>query len=223
MGSNAVNGDTLLRSYNSATGSTADGSANELVTFTDQAVSNAVGASFIHQSTFTADNGTAITAYTPEIGNVWANNFGTAEIQNNKWSALTASGGSTFSRTTLSASNYTAKCRTAVTLVGGTAKWSLRHQDADNAVYVELFLGVFTIGQQNGPGTYATITSFTPSPSINDTNYHDIEFIVSGSSVEVKVDGTSIGTASFNSGLTANGFCVGSDGANALHEFVEIT
>lgn len=36
-------GDTILRSYNSATGNTEDGSANELVSFTDQSVSNSIG------------------------------------------------------------------------------------------------------------------------------------------------------------------------------------
>ena len=46
MGSAAANGDTLLISYDSTTGATVDGSANELVTFTDSAVTNNVSSSY---------------------------------------------------------------------------------------------------------------------------------------------------------------------------------
>lgn len=46
MGSSAANGDTLLISYDSTTGATVDGSSNELVTFTDSAVTNNVSASY---------------------------------------------------------------------------------------------------------------------------------------------------------------------------------
>lgn len=52
MSSAAVNGDTLLRSYNSGTGATVDGSSNELVSFTDSAVTNNVAGSSITYLTF---------------------------------------------------------------------------------------------------------------------------------------------------------------------------
>jgi hypothetical protein len=48
----AVNGDTLLRSYNSGTGATVDGSSNELVSFTDSAVTNSIAGSSITYLTF---------------------------------------------------------------------------------------------------------------------------------------------------------------------------
>lgn len=38
-----INTDTILRSYNDATGDTEDGSGNELASFTDQAVTNSIG------------------------------------------------------------------------------------------------------------------------------------------------------------------------------------
>jgi uncharacterized repeat protein (TIGR02059 family) len=53
-----LNTDTILRSYNSGTGNTMDGSSNELVSFTDQAVTNSisdVGAPTL--STATVENG----------------------------------------------------------------------------------------------------------------------------------------------------------------------
>ena len=42
MGSSAISTDTLLVSYNSSTGATVDGASNELVTFTDAAVTNSI-------------------------------------------------------------------------------------------------------------------------------------------------------------------------------------
>ena len=58
MASAAVNGDTLLRSYNSATGATVDGSSNELVTFTDSAVTNnvAAGVDYLAWTTLSASH-----------------------------------------------------------------------------------------------------------------------------------------------------------------------
>jgi hypothetical protein len=49
MATAAVFGDTLLRSYDSTTGATVDGASNELVTFTDSAVTNSVsgGATYL--------------------------------------------------------------------------------------------------------------------------------------------------------------------------------
>ena len=44
MATSGASTDTILRSYNSATGSTVDTSANELVTFTDQSVTNSIPA-----------------------------------------------------------------------------------------------------------------------------------------------------------------------------------
>lgn len=41
-----LNTDTILRSYDSATGNTLDGSGNELVAFTDQAVTNSISAGY---------------------------------------------------------------------------------------------------------------------------------------------------------------------------------
>jgi hypothetical protein len=52
MATAAVNGDTLLRSYNSGTGATVDGSSNELVSFTDSAVTNSIAGSSITYLTF---------------------------------------------------------------------------------------------------------------------------------------------------------------------------
>jgi hypothetical protein len=42
MSTSAISTDTILRSYSSTTGGTVDSSANELVTFTDQAVTNSI-------------------------------------------------------------------------------------------------------------------------------------------------------------------------------------
>jgi hypothetical protein len=44
MGASAAPSDTILRSYNSTTGNTVDAASNELVTFTDQAVTNSIPA-----------------------------------------------------------------------------------------------------------------------------------------------------------------------------------
>jgi hypothetical protein len=55
MGSSASSGDTIVISYDSTTGSTVDGSGNELVTFTDASVVNNVAPPFL---AFTTGSGT---------------------------------------------------------------------------------------------------------------------------------------------------------------------
>jgi hypothetical protein len=54
MGSSGTSTDTILRSYSSTTGSTVDTSANELVTFTDQSVTNSIPAGGSYDSDATA-------------------------------------------------------------------------------------------------------------------------------------------------------------------------
>lgn len=58
--------------------------------FTVEALPAPPPPAFLHQSTFTAANGTALTAYTPEIGNPWTilvpgSGAGFRVIQDNKW------------------------------------------------------------------------------------------------------------------------------------------
>ena len=72
MGSSAVYGDTIVISYDSSTGATVDGAANELVTFTDSSVANNI-ASF--NGALTSVNKTAMTV---SSGSFTATSLGTA-------------------------------------------------------------------------------------------------------------------------------------------------
>jgi hypothetical protein len=207
MTGDAAFGETLQRSYNPGTGNTVDGASNELASFTNVTVTNNVAASgggLIHQSTFTAANGTAITAYTPEIGSAWANQSGTAEIQGNEWTPVSAGGGACVSDTTIStAGDYTYRANYRIPAGGGRAYFQFKTNGTGNGVYCDMFLGVLTCGQTPVAGGYATITTITPSPSVNNTAAHEIEFVITGTSVEVFVDGVSQGTFSYSATLSA--------------------
>ena len=146
MGSAAAGGDTLLISYDSTTGATVDGSANELVSFTDSAVTNNVSS-----------------GYQTESDTFFAANTGLTTPQKDAVDALVVS---------LKAIGWS-KFHAIYPIVGGTAaahKWNLKNPLDTDAAFRLTYTGTLThasTGMVKGAGTYAD-TFFNPSTDLVD-------------------------------------------------------
>lgn len=227
MSSSAINTDTLLRSYSQSTGATVDGAGNELGNFTDAAVTNNVGSAFVHESQFTAANGTAITSYTPDLGNTWSEMFGSdSEIQGNAWSPITAGGnGYTAILTTVAPQNYTMRMQYTRSNTSNQLIFGMRRVDDNFFIAGNVFLNQVQIAYSAGAGTFP-VGQQTWNPtvvSLNDTNPHILEFVVSGTTVTVISDGETLGTLTgISASVNGSGIYVGTQGTTATINYVTV-
>jgi hypothetical protein len=193
MGSSADSDDTLLISYDSTTGATVDTATNELVSFTDDAVTNNVAGGLPHTSNFTAANGTLLTAYTPDAGNQWTNELGTLDIQSSKASVLTDDGaGNVVMLTDFEATEYTATVIAARPAGGGRGVYiKFRYVDANNNMVVVITGNTVVLYEVvSGVATQVGSTHM-PTPSINDTANHTFVLTVGSTTCSLLVDGNS--------------------------------
>lgn len=217
MSSSATSSDTILRSYNSTTGTTLDTSANELVTFTDSAVTNSIPgapASLPHTSNFTASNGTLVTAYTPDAGNLWTAASGTQDIQGNVWSTLTFSTLLSASVTEVGQTTYTIEAAMKRLDNDQTARVYFRYTDLNNYMLCDIGNAIAAYGKVVA-GVYTGIGNQAFS---NDTNYHTMKVVCRSGDFDFYIDNSLITTQSVDGALTGTKVGIGGyDGKSPVY------
>ncbi len=188
------------------------------VTYSDSAYgtdSDTTSGSTLHQSSFTATNGTAITAYTPETGSGWTNSFGTGEIQGNKAVPATFTTGEWQSFTTLSQNTYTLTAE-ITGVVAKTAYIFFRRVDGNNMMFLNIDHSVNTVKLYKVVAGVVTQvgTDYTPSPTINDNAAHTYVLTVGASTCSLTIDGNSIFTgAAIDAAASGNVIGIGATGS----------
>jgi hypothetical protein len=156
MSSSATSTDTILRSYNSATGSTVDTSSNELVTFTDQTVTNSIPAGGSYDSDAEAYiNAVEAAGYTMSVGEKNGINAFVTDLKAN--------------------SLWATKTKAFYPLLGTSlnhAKWNLRNPADTNAAYRLSSLG--------GTFTYSGGVTCTSGGNGDGLSMNDLTDTVAG-------------------------------------------
>jgi hypothetical protein len=181
MSSSGTDSDTILRSYNSGTGVTVDTAANELVTFSDQAVTNeipAAGAEFVTWSQLTQTT-----------------NAGSGTVTGN--SGTTPAGATASKKLTKANGNY------VEFTIGSTLSDSealiFALDDSNDASYdwttVDLIVGVYHFSSAylettNGDGEAGTISG---APAASTAAVVRLE-IVNTDDVAIKINGSTVNT-----------------------------
>src|SRR5574343_878392 len=215
MATSAAYGDTLDRSYDSTTGATIDGSANELASFTNSSVTNNVSGT-IHNSTFTASNGTAITSYTPETGNTWVNDQGTGEIQTGRAVAATLSSNEWQSFVLLSQNTYT--LTTVIRSVSTRDAYIFFRRSTaalSNCMFIIVSWSANSIRLFKYDGAATQVGStYTPSPALDTSTDYTFALTVGATTCSLTINGTPVFTSeSIDSGATGNYIGIGQTGA----------
>jgi hypothetical protein len=153
MSTSGLSTDTLLMSYSSTTGTTLDTAANELVTFTDQAVTNSIPASVSYQT---------------ESETFFAANTGLNTTQKDALDGLVVA---------LKAIGWS-KFLAVYPYIGGTSsahKWNLVNPVDSDGAFRLTFSGSFTHASTGvtpaGTSTYQN-THMIPSTSMTDGDVH---------------------------------------------------
>ena len=192
MGSSAISTDTLLRSYDSTTGATI-GTTLELVSFTDQSVTNSVSASYLHRSLFTAANGTTLAAYTPDNGTNFSALSGTMDIQNNALSPLTFASTASGATLDVGQNTYTMEVIAKLNDTSKQIRIFFKKVDANNQYWIGWTGNNVQLNSLVGGG-FSSIRTDNPSPSISDTSFHTFLITVAATTVSLSIDGNVIFT-----------------------------
>lgn len=160
---------------------------------------------YVHESTFTAPNGTLLSAYTPETGSPWTVELGTLTITDNKV------GGSSSENNQATINFGVANC-----IVNYTATKALATETAQLVVRRSSSTTFLTANiTQNVSYLYAIIdnvyTELAQGPvGVNDTAEHVYQLTLNGSNATLKIDGvTAVTTNAIPSELltgTVGGF-----------------
>jgi hypothetical protein len=154
MATAAVNGDTLLRSYDSGTGATIDAAANELVSFTDSSVTNNVSAG---------------SGYETESDTFFAANTGLSTPQKDALDALVVS----------MKSIGWAKFKAVYPFIGGSAsahKWNLINPVDTDGGFRGVFSGTVTHTANGIKGNATTGYMNTKLIPATDLSVNDAHF-----------------------------------------------
>lgn len=209
-----VGSDAVQVSYTALNGNVTDAAGVELGDIAATNVLNSIGTTYLHNSQFTAANGTNLTAYTPDIGNVWTPVSGSAlQIQNNTLVGLTDGGTGYKAFVDIGNQNYTA---TAVVTKGAASNdvfLYCKATDANNVVAI-LFSGAQLMQVYNVVAGTTTQVGSNVNVS-SDTSQHTYKIIVSGTSLTVQRDGTTLTTVTVSSSLTGTKSGVGFTGASS--------
>lgn len=195
---------------------------------TDSATTDA-GSSFLHNSQFTAANGTLLTSYTPDEGNVWAFTTDSLfEIQTNKAVPKTPFPGSNSPRafTSLGATqNYTASVK--VTRDDTSSMFPmifLRANYPTNPITKGLAVLIGDVEIKVYDVANAEAEIINQAYSSLGTTEHTFLFTVSGTSITIDLDGLEIvASTSFDAGNDGTYFGIGQGGsASVLSKFDEV-
>jgi hypothetical protein len=172
----------------------------------------------LNRSTFTAANGTALTAITPEAGGAWtAQNAATWEIQSNKAQPLSVPGSGIRAAATLVSASADVWLEATIrfsTVVG--AGLLVRFTDVSNLWLVNIETTTVVLYERNG-GTYTSRASASFTPVVA-TDYR-VVVITAGSTIRVFINNTSYMTyssATLNQTATTHG--VRADGASVTFD-----
>jgi hypothetical protein len=182
---------------------------------TANATTQAAGPTTLHDSQFTAANGTAIGSYTPETGNVWVNVLGEMEIQSNRMVGKTPNGGGFYVASTEVGTGNVHLTATGANLADSAEgiAFYVRFTDMSNhivCIFNKTWIEVFSI--KNGAfdgGTYLGHTGVGAG-----TGAHTFEVIATGSTITMKMDGTTyINSVAIPNPQTGTKVCVQLHGA----------
>jgi hypothetical protein len=149
--------------------------------------SSGVSASLVARSTFTAADGTAITAITPEVGPAWVNQAGTVIINGNHADHGTAGTGGSIATVNSGVANV----RVAATVDGAAGGCGLvvRCQDASHFWYVDYQSGTSV-------GIYEYTAGYVPRATAATalTGAQALEVVANGATITASLAGAQIAT-----------------------------
>lgn len=167
----------------------------------------------LNRSTFTAADGTALTAITPEAGGVWTAQAGVIEVQSNKAKALTLSGGTAVA----TVQSGSADVVTEATVNPGSPSANaiylvFRYTNATNFWFIYFTSGHFSIYEKNA-GVNTARADIALSPVAN-TDYR-IVVVCEGTTITAYINNANkitYASATLNQTVTVHGILFDSVG-----------
>jgi hypothetical protein len=171
------------------------------------------GGTTYHSSAFTTTTGTLLTAYTPETGSAWTNDLGSWTINSNR-AENNGSITDALSVTDVGQTDYTITTVVKATTTSANPEILVRETDASNKVVIVVDNANITAYN----GVAGAFSSFGSGAISRGTTDHTYTVIVSGTALTVKMDGTTIISATIPSAQTGTKVGIGGAGLTAANQ-----